>query len=260
MPWLSIQARDVRLAAFDYGGRGHTVLLLHGLAGHAREWDETASWLASTHRVVALEQRGHGRSERQPVDMSRDAFVEDAVAWMDRLAIDQASLVGQSLGGHTAFIVAARHPSRVSRLVVAEASPNPDPTSVEAVRGWLGAWPVPFAGRAEALAFFGGESLWAQAWVSGLETRTDGLHAMFDIERLLAALSDAEARSYWSEWSRISCPTLIVRAEGGLSVDDARLMAESVPNAKLTTITDSGHDMHLERADAWRETLSAFLA
>jgi len=178
---------------------------------------------------------------------------------MDHLSLAHAAVVGQSLGGHTAFLVAARHPFRVSRLVVAEASPNPDPTSVEAARGWLATWPVPFEGRPEALAFFGGEGLRAEAWVNGLETRPDGLHAMFDIERLLAALQDAEARPYWSEWSRISCPTLIVRAEGGLPEDDARRMVESVSHAKVTTISGSGHDVHLDQAVAWREALSAFL-
>jgi pimeloyl-ACP methyl ester carboxylesterase len=260
MSWLSIEARGVALAAYDYGGQGDTVLLLHGLAGHAREWDETASWLTGTHRVVALEQRGHGRSERHPVDVSRGAFVDDAVAWMDRLALEQAAVVGQSLGGHTAFLVAARHPSRVSRLVVAEASPIPEPASVEVVRGWLDAWPTPFVDRDEAIRYFGGESVWAEAWTSGLESGSDGLHQAFDIERLMDALTDAEARSYWPEWSKISCPTLIVRAEGGLPEDVAWRMAEGIPDAQLVTITNSGHDLHLERPDAWREVLSQFMS
>src|SRR5881396_1060754 len=124
-----------RLAAYDYGGRGtEVVLLLHGLAGHAREWDDTAAWLTASKRVIALDQRGHGRSERQPSDMSRDAFVSDVVAWMDRLTLEKAVLVGQSLGGHTAFLTAARHPSLVAGLIVAEASPESDPTSIEVVR------------------------------------------------------------------------------------------------------------------------------
>ena len=61
-------------------GEGPGVLLLHGLAGTAVEWEETAAWLSATHRVVALDQRGHGRSERRPADVSREAFVADAIA------------------------------------------------------------------------------------------------------------------------------------------------------------------------------------
>ncbi len=52
-------------------------MLLHGLCGHAGEWAETASRLSASYRVVAPEQRGHGRSERNPADASRKGFVGD---------------------------------------------------------------------------------------------------------------------------------------------------------------------------------------
>jgi pimeloyl-ACP methyl ester carboxylesterase len=260
MTWLSIKSDGVRLAAYDYGGRGpKTVLLLHGLAGHAREWDETASWLRKAAHVVALEQRGHGRSERRPGSMSRDAFVSDLVAWLDHLGLNTATLIGQSLGGHTAFLVAARHPSRVDHLVVAEASPAPDPASVEAARGWLESWPIPFSNRADAVEYFGGPSLWADAWSSGLEQRDRGLYPAFDIASILSALADAEARPLWHEWERIVCPTLVVRADRGLQPDVAERMVAAIPAARLITIVDSGHDLHLERPDAWRQALENFL-
>lgn len=65
----------MRLACADYGGTGAPVVLLYGLCGHAGEWAETASGLSTSRRVVIPEQRGHGRSDRQPADMSRAAFV-----------------------------------------------------------------------------------------------------------------------------------------------------------------------------------------
>lgn len=108
-------------------------MLLHGLAGYAREWDETASWLSASCRVVAPEQRGHGRSERRPADLSRSAFVDDAAAWLRRLDLAPAAVVGQSLGGHTAFLLAARHPELVRALVVAEATPDAFPDEAELV-------------------------------------------------------------------------------------------------------------------------------
>jgi pimeloyl-ACP methyl ester carboxylesterase len=54
------------------------VLLLHGLAGHGGEWAETASWLTESFRVLAPDARGHGRSERVPLDVSRAAHVAEA--------------------------------------------------------------------------------------------------------------------------------------------------------------------------------------
>src|SRR5207247_10007005 len=105
--------------------------------------------------------------------------VDDGGGGRDRPTLDRAVIVGQSLGGHTAFLTAARHPSLVAGLIVAEASPESDPTSIEVVRNWLGAWPIPFSGRDEAVEYFGGKSLWADAWVDGLEQRKGGLFRAF---------------------------------------------------------------------------------
>ena len=76
----------VRLVARDHGGAGRPVLLLHGLAGRCGEWDATAARMREWYRVVALDQRGHGASERGPGDMSRSAYVADAIAVITRCA------------------------------------------------------------------------------------------------------------------------------------------------------------------------------
>lgn len=75
----------VRLLVRDHDGPGTPVVLLHGLAGHSGEWDETAAWLREDHRVVVFDQRAHGASERCPADVSRTAYVSDLVAVIDAL-------------------------------------------------------------------------------------------------------------------------------------------------------------------------------
>lgn len=57
---LLLERDGVRLAGLDFGGTGTRVLLLHGLAAHAGEWAETAGWLTTRCRVLALDARGHG--------------------------------------------------------------------------------------------------------------------------------------------------------------------------------------------------------
>jgi pimeloyl-ACP methyl ester carboxylesterase len=230
--WLQLQRDGARLWAADYGGNGPPALLLHGLLGHAREWDATAEWLTRTHRVVALDQRGHGRSERQPADVSPEAFGADAEGWIEHLGLAPAVVVGQSLGGLTALRLAARRPALMRALVVCEATPAADPEGGAAVRGWLAGWPVPFASATAARAFFGGDSLFARAWTAGLEQRDDGLHPAFDADVLLAALSQAEARDAWAEWSTIRCPALIVRAAGGAPRGEVRRMLDLQPRAR----------------------------
>jgi pimeloyl-ACP methyl ester carboxylesterase len=148
---LRLDHGDVSLSAVDFGGRGPPVILLHGLAGYAGEWTESASWLRERHRVVALDQRGHGASERLPPTVVPGAFVEDVVTWLDALGLERASVVGQSFGGLIAFLAAARHPGRITRLVVAEASPSPDAGAEAEMREWLESWPVPFPDEEAAM-------------------------------------------------------------------------------------------------------------
>jgi pimeloyl-ACP methyl ester carboxylesterase len=128
--WLSSAAvvpgvapDGTRLAWRDGGGTGPGLLLLHGLAGHAAEWAATAGRLRDAYRVVALDQRGHGASERRPGDVSRAACVADVIGVVEGLRLAPVVLVGQSLGGNTALLAAAERPDLVRALVLVDAGP-----------------------------------------------------------------------------------------------------------------------------------------
>jgi pimeloyl-ACP methyl ester carboxylesterase len=258
---LFLERDGVRLAATDFGGEGPSVLLLHGLAGHAGEWSETAGWLTERCRAVALDTRGHGGSERFPLDVSQAAHVADAVFAVEQLQLDPVLLVGQSLGGLTALLVAAERPDLVAGLIVADASPAAgDEASVAEVGDALSRWPVPFASREAAVEFFGGPSLSADAWADGLEHRDGGWWPSFDVEVMKRTLLEAASRSYWAEWERISCPTLVVRAGNGIiPAADARAMVDRLPHARLVDIPAAGHDLHLDRPAEWRAALTELL-
>jgi pimeloyl-ACP methyl ester carboxylesterase len=250
----------VLLSALDYGGEGAPVVLLHGLAGNAEEWANTASWVKDNHRVVGLDHRGHGKSMRCPPSVEPAALVEDVVAWLDELELERVALVGQSFGGHIAFLIAASHPDKVARLVVAEASPSPDHEAEQAVRSWLESWPVPFQDHQAAIQFFGGNSLWARSWSSGLERRGDGLWPTFDVHTLVRMLREIASRDHWDAWQSIRCPTLIVRGERGMGEDDAACMAAKLERgAIVATVRDAGHDVHLEQPEEWRNAVEPFL-
>src|SRR5947209_2455183 len=202
----------VRLAYRDSGGDGPSVLLLHGLAGHAGEWAETTAWLRPRYRVVASDARGHGRSERDPRDVSRDALVADAAFLIERLGLEPAIVIGQSLGGLTAMSLAARRPELTHALVSVEASPTSEADDAEAaaadMRAALTEWPVPFPSRAGAHKFFAvrfGE-LAADAWTQGLEEREGGWWPQFDVDVMVEMLRQGVAEPSWQDWDRIGCP------------------------------------------------------
>jgi 3-oxoadipate enol-lactonase/4-carboxymuconolactone decarboxylase len=94
------------------------VLLIGSLGSTHEMWDpQVAAW-AERFRVVRYDARGHGSSPVPPGPYALDDLVDDAVALLDRLGIDRASVVGLSLGGMTALRLAAREPTRVDRLLV----------------------------------------------------------------------------------------------------------------------------------------------
>ncbi|WP_282699263.1 alpha/beta hydrolase [Streptomyces sp. CC219B] len=218
-------------------------LLLHGLAGHQGEWDDlTARLLADGHRVVTYDARGHGASTRRPPTVTREACVEDAVALIEHLALPAVTLVGQSLGGHTALLVAAARPDLVGALVLVEAGPERVAADTPArIGAWLDSWPKPFASFDEARDFLGHE-----AWARGLEERADGWWPRVDRDVMVAMISHPTSRDHWPEWRRTTAPALVVRGENGW-LPDPEFAAMARPGTERRTIPAAGHDVHLDQ-------------
>ncbi|MET8026994.1 alpha/beta hydrolase [Streptomyces avermitilis] len=250
----------VRLACRDWGGPGQPIVLLHGLAGHAGEWDALARCLSSRYRVVAVDQRGHGASERRPQDVSRAAYVADVVAAADRLALRRPVLVGQSLGGHTAMLTAAAHPGLVRALVLIEAGAGgPNPNGPVDIGGWLDSWPTPFPSREAAAAFLGGGPVGA-GWAAGLEEREDGWWPRFDRDVMVRSLAENAQRSFRQEWGQVACPTLVVLAQSSfIPPQEADEMLRQRPATMSMSIPGTGHDLHLEQPETLHIALSDFL-
>jgi pimeloyl-ACP methyl ester carboxylesterase len=156
--WMHLDSGGTRIALAKFGGQGPAVLLLHGLVGHAEEWQETASWLAHTHAVFGIDLRGHGRSERTPEDVSISAHVSDVVAAANHIG-SPVVLVGHSVSGIIGVAAAAARPHLVSALAVSEASvagldDESAVTAAEELATSLRRWPEPFKSRDEAICFF----------------------------------------------------------------------------------------------------------
>lgn len=239
---------DVVLRGIQWPGAEPTIVLVHGLAGHAGEWVPVVVRLDERLGVVAFDQRGHGRSTRTPHGMTRSAHADDVAAVVRSVAAAPVTLVGHSLGGHTAMLTAVRHPDLVGRLVMIEASPGgPNPTAVDNAARWLASWPVPFPTRNAAVEFFGGGTA-GRAWTDGLTVTTDGVRPRFETATILRALEEIAGRSWWDEWEAVLCPTVVMRgASGWLSDDDVDRMARAGSSTRVVVVADAGHDVHLDQ-------------
>ena len=109
----------VRLNVLDEGA-GQAVVFLHGLGGCWRDWEPQVESWRSDHRVVAIEHRGHGRSDRVPGPYSTDQFAADALAACRQLGVDHAYVVGLSMGGMVAQKMALADPGFLDALVLCD--------------------------------------------------------------------------------------------------------------------------------------------
>ena len=104
-------------------GMGAPVLLVHGLTSSALSWHRVVPALARRYEVIAVDARGHGRSALAGAAADRLGYstrdhAADLVAVLDRLGIARASLLGQSMGAENVACCAARHPDRVTCVVL----------------------------------------------------------------------------------------------------------------------------------------------
>lgn len=249
----------MRLACLDYGGAGPPILILPGLAGDAIEWAHTASWLTERARVLVLDARGQGHSERLPDDVSPEAHLADTAYVVEALDLPPVVVIGHSVGGQRALMLAGERPDLVRGLVVADSGPGSDDGEVvRAVGDYLRSWPTPFESREAALEFFGDPPLKAGAWADSLEQRDDGLWPRWDADLMERSLREAfVGREYWREWESIKCPTLIVLTL--VSAEEGKKMAARLPQAELVGLSHEEHDLHLHHPDEWRQALTAFL-
>lgn len=116
--WVKIESREVR---YCVEGSGIPVLLIHGVGGSLDNWNGVVEWLDGRLKTIRYDLRGHGESWRPPGPYGINDFVDDAIALLKELRIEQCVVAGHSLGGTIALALAAAQREVVSRLVVLSA-------------------------------------------------------------------------------------------------------------------------------------------
>ncbi|MGD6747122.1 alpha/beta fold hydrolase [Streptomyces sp. BH106] len=224
-----------RLSFLDFGGPGRPLLALHGHFGEGRTFTRLARELDDSWRVVALDQRGHGYSDR-PADFSRTGYVEDAATVLAHLEIDNAVVLGHSLGGINAYQLAARHPGLVDALIVEDIG-----AEVDDELSFSLAWPHRAPTRAELLEGLGPS---ASYLTDAVREYPDGWGLAFDPKDMNASQQHLNG-DHWDDWLAGTCPTLLIRGNRSkvLSAEHAKDMAGRRPHTQLVELP-AGHTVH----------------
>jgi pimeloyl-ACP methyl ester carboxylesterase len=264
-----------------YGQRFHYVewgeasapplVLLHGITGHARTWDDEARLLSARYRVLALDQRGHGDSDPAPdCDYSDDALLGDLIAFADTLGLRRLTLVALSLGGRVAINFAGRHPDRVERLVVVDIGPEIAAVGRARVGALMALAPERFACVEDVVVYMRANApLYTEAMLQhralhAVRRLPDGGFTWKYDRALRDAVRQGRLRlpaDLWPQWRAITCPTLLVRGalSDVLADETAKRMVDELPAARLVVVPGAGHTVPGDQPEAFQALLREFL-
>jgi pimeloyl-ACP methyl ester carboxylesterase len=249
-------------------GAGPAVVLFHGLASSIVTWRDVMPALARDHDVVAVDLPGFGGSEVR-VGLPPSAYPGLVAGLMDRLGLARASLVGNSLGGGVAVVMAARHPERVDRLVLIDSVGY---NLASADRPWLlrVAGRAPMARLVEALPLrrplvtlalrqaFHDDRLVTRERIDEYVAPLLRPGAVAAAQALLASGDDLGLPGLVA---RVRVPTLVVwgSEDAWVPVEHAERFLADIPGSRKAVIEGCGHLPQEERPHEVRRLLEEFL-
>jgi len=257
--WLNVTGyHGLNLRCLDTRGRERrSVLLLHGLLSNAGSWRREIRWLADSMRVLALDQRGHGRSATPTDgDWSREAFVADAAAAIEQAGAAPAVLIGHSMGAINAWCLAASRPDLVSALVVVDACPVAPRTQQEWTL-WTRTWPSSFDSSEAVRRFFAAEN--GDYFAGCVEKFGSRYRLRVPAEQALAIRAEWDERDHWAEFEAVRCPTLIVGGGQSMAPEVGAEMCARQPRAAYVEIPQAGHVVHFDAPDQFRAVVEPFV-
>ncbi|MGE3270769.1 MAG: alpha/beta fold hydrolase [Chloroflexota bacterium] len=260
--WLEVDG--LRLKALDWGTAGKPpVLLLHGMAMYSWTWEQNALAWNDVFHVVAVDQRGHGDSDRPPRGTYlTEIMAADAIKMADALGWDRFSIVGQSMGGHNGMQAAMDHPDRVERLVISDMEPLFQLHLMDYMR------------KADALPVYDSYDQFVEEAAKRNPRPPIELHrsrAMRALKKLpdgrltpkydLYAPKDWAPLDLWPRLREITCPTLLVRGAESpvLRQDHAERMVKAIPDCQLVVVPGAGHGIGSDNPVMYERCIRQFL-
>ena len=259
-----IRAGDIHLSIRQWASDGEPILLVHGLASNAKTWDGVAQRLnAAGHRVVAVDQRGHGLSEKPATGYDFAAVTSDLRALIDALDLQRPLLAGQSWGGNVVLHFAASYPDALSGLVLVDGgfidlSGRPGATWEETEERMR---PPNLLGtpRGQMIERFrtyqpGWTDEQIEMQMGNYETLEDGtIRPWLTLERHMAIV-----RAIWDEppsaiYERVAVPVLVALADAG-DEERRRVRDENTAkavarfrHAEVKRFDGAPHDIHVDQ-------------
>ena len=261
-----VQTTDgIRLRYDAYGPRtGAPLLMIQGLGADSRGWIRQRRHFARRFRVITFDNRGVGRSDKPFGSYDLERMALDAVEVLDAAGVDSAHVMGASMGGVIAQILAVRHPLRVRSLVLACTACRHQPWRRELLTEWAE------LARDRGMRAFAAENL---RWLIGPRSLrrfwpafnaltpvfiSAPQHAFIAQVRAILSMDDAMR----AELPAITAPTLVIVGSQDILTPqaDSEEIAELIPGAELAIVRGGAHGFMIEAAGPFNRAVDEFLA
>lgn len=247
-----------------------TLVLLHGgLSSAHGTWDETAGDFTPRFRILAVDQRGHGESDWDPkAEYSVEQFATDTRRVLDRIGVGRFDLIGHSMGGSIALVLASQMPERVRSLILVDSAPRIPLAEGGAIpRMGMADRPLSFATRGEAEAYartLMPEEAQGRTFDYGFVERDGAWTWRTDIaglRRSPIARDPLWQAGLWPHLASLRCPTLVLRSGKPLNISAAAVarIREANPSVRVSEYPEAGHWLHQSEPERFKQEALAFL-
>jgi pimeloyl-ACP methyl ester carboxylesterase len=242
------------------------VVLLHGGNQSCHSWDLVSLHLSDRYHVYALDQRGHGDTEwSKELDYSMEAMASDALAFLEAEDIEDPIVFGHSMGGRVTLGMLLEDPDAARAVVLVDVGPELSPAGTKVVADFVvhniefDDLDVFLDNVAKYDPFRSREHI-ARTVKYNLMQRVDGKYVSKADHRRTAGGPARVVRV--DEFSAVSVPILLVRGAKSevLLADAAQRFVDSLPNGRMVTVDDVGHNVHGGNTPGFLAAVNPFLA
>jgi len=252
----SVTVNNVKINYIEQGSGDEAIVLVHGYSGALGNWKQVLERLPKEYHAYALDQRGHGQSEK-PGSYQLADFVEDIYAFSRKMGIKRFTYVGHSLGGKIGYKFALDHPDMLKAMFLVAPAPAHDFIPSNERSAFLGFVTAAF-GSPEGLRGFLGQTTNPPS--------EQVLNEMIDDATAADPAAREEIAAWWvgtdlePQLGDISVPTLILAgAKDDLPLDFERRYADAIKGCRFEVFEDDGHYMPQESAQKVVDLLTSFI-
>jgi len=250
---------------YEIHGSGQPVLLIAGLGSDSASWGSIIQGFSYHFKTIIFDNRGCGRSNSPSDQYSIDEMADDAINLLNTLKIKQAHILGHSMGGYIAQKIAALHPDRVSKLILASTAARPSERNNRIFsdlykqfesgidyEAWIRNW-IPWLFSKKTIQ----NKQFIDAFVKGAVTYpyrqgTNGFKGQ------VQAIASFDGRGLIKN---IKAETLVLEGEDDrlITPQEARQLADEIDGSVFRLLKDTGHSIFVENPSALNEEVFNFL-